>query len=122
MKLDSLHSVKKKDDIQVLREYLEKLKKLQREHNCKVLNEAKITITIDDNAQDKTQISAQARNKFVEQAREIGNFGDSNWTRQLVNGMKQAGVQGFNEIKEEESPVPRSEIQKLLNLIVGLVS
>lgn len=116
MKLNSLYSVKHKN---VLREYLEDLRRLVRQP--KVLNEAKITITIDDDDK-KPGISNEAREVFIQQAKEIGKFDDTAWIKDLVNGMKQAGVQGFNHIAEDEKPVSNREIRRLIGLLVDLVS
>ena len=120
MKLESLYS---RSNVDVLREYLSKLRKLKEEFERPVLNEAKITITIDD--QDNKYnvgIPIDARQKFVEQAKNIGNFGDNEWVEQLVNGMKQVGVQGFNNLCEEDKPATNKDIKALVGLLVDLVN
>lgn len=133
MKLSSLHSRSQKRDVEVLREYLEKLQTLQFKYGRRrVLNEAKITITIDD-AGAKTEpqvvnhhygsgIPESAKSQFIEQAKTIGNFGDAEWVEQLIRGMKQAGVQGFNEITEEEKPVSQKDMRQLIGLLVNLLN
>ena len=116
MKLQSLYE---KNNIQVLKEYLGVLKNLG--DNC--LTESKITITIDDKEELKVNgIPKEARDNFVEQAKSLGNFGDVDWINKLVNGMKQVGIQGFNEIVEDERPVTNKDIQRLIGILIELVS
>lgn len=122
MKLSSLYFKTPKRDVEVLKEYLEKLKDLQFRYGRKrVLAEAKITITID--SEEKAQgIPDIAKSQFIEQAKSIGNFENSDWVRQLINGMKQVGVQGFNEITEDEKPVTQREMKTLIGLLINLLN
>ena len=119
MKLSSLHSRTNKNDIRVLKEYLEKLKQLQIDPKS-ILKESKITITIDD---DKDPvISTEAKTQFVERAKSIGQFDNAEWVNQIINGMKQVGVQGFNKITEDEKPVTQKEMKQLVGLLVNLLN
>jgi len=112
MRLKKLHT----DDREVFLEYLRKLRSA---FGRVVLTEGhKITIEIDDEG----GISTSAKNEFVQQAEKLGNFDDPIWVEQLVNGMKQVGVQGMNTIGAEAMPVTRSEVKKLIEALVKLVN
>lgn len=104
------------NDRLVLKEYLNKLRRATRLSG--VLTEGhKITIEIDDSG----SITTDAKENFIKKAEELGNFDDPVWVEQLVNGMKQVGVQGLNKIDGDNSPVTRSEMKKLIGLLVNLL-
>jgi len=65
-------------------------------------------------------LDEQARQQFITDAQRIGNFTNSEWVDNVVNGMKQAGIHGFNEISEGERPVTQSEIRQLIELLVEM--
>jgi hypothetical protein len=119
MKLNSLY---KQTDTDILRRYLKDLRNLCESVKApnKILNEAKITITIDDD--HKVGISQDAKLEFVEKAKALGEFDNKEWVDGLIKSMEQAGVQGFHKICEEEKPVTNKQIQQLIGLLVNLVS
>jgi len=136
MRLEDLY---RQSDKGVFLEYSRKLSKFMFNSNPRVINEARITITVDDDAvkpsistpppeprvihhHHGSGIPEETKIKFIDGATKLGNFGDAEWVNQLLRGMKQAGVQGFNEIKEDESPVSRAEIRQLIGLLVNLIS
>tara|TARA_R100001244_G_scaffold25113_4_gene25568 strand:+ start:30964 stop:31338 length:375 start_codon:yes stop_codon:yes gene_type:complete len=122
MKLDKLY---KETDKKVFLEYMSKLQDYVLKSGAGVLNEAKITITIDDDEKNRG-IPEDTKVKFIDGAKELGNFKDNQWVEQMLKGMEQAGVQGararFNEIKEDDGPVSRSEVKQLLGLLINLIS
>lgn len=139
MKLERLYSLE--SDAQIFRKYLCKFKELYEStvKSGRLLNEAKITITIDDE-EKKPEIQLplpspepqvihhnyggipqEAKEKFIQAAQEIGNFGNPDWVNKLTNGLKQVGVQGLQPIKEEERPVTNKEIMQLISALVELV-
>lgn len=116
-----LHNLYKQTDFDILRQYLKKLRKLyESTHKSNILNESKITITIDDSNQ--VGISQDARVEFVEKAKALGEFDNKEWINSLIKSMEQAGVQGFHKICEEDKPVTNKQIQQLIGLLVDLVS
>lgn len=118
MKLHELHRLTNND---VLRRYLKDLRKLcESRENRKLLTEAKITITIDDD--HKVGISQDAKLEFVEKAKALGEFDNQEWVNGLIKSMEQAGVQGFGKICEDEKPVTNKQIQQLIGLLVNLIS
>ena len=118
-----LHKLFKLTDRDVLRCYLRDLRELCESTPVGIglLNESKITITIDD---DKPQIgiTQDAKLEFVEKAKELGQFNDQEWVNSLIKSMEQAGVQGFNKICEDEKPVTNKQVKQLIGLLVNLVS
>lgn len=120
MKLERLH---KPNHTDVLRQYLRDLRNLYESYAPeykRVLSEAKITITIDDD--QKINIDNNARSEFVEKAQKLGQFDNQEWVNNLVKSMEQAGVQGFNKICEDEKPVTTKQVQELIHLLVNLIS
>ena len=118
MKLDRLHKLTDQD---VFRRYLRDLRRLcESRENRKLLSEAKITITIDDD--HKVGISQDAKLEFVEKAKALGEFDNREWVNGLIKSMEQAGVQGFHKICEDEKPVTNKQIKQLIGLLVNLVS
>ena len=120
MKLQKLY---KQTDRDILRSYLKDLKALCEsvKKDGKLLNESKITITIDDDG-PKVGISQDAKLEFVEKAKELGEFENKEWVGSLIKSMEQAGVQGFNKICKDETPVTNKQIKELIRLLVNLVS
>lgn len=109
----------------VLRDYLVNLKKLYKStlNEHRILSESKITITIDDtDDKKKSGISVEAKEDFLEKAKALGNFDNADWVNQLLRSMKQAGVQGFNEICEDDRPATSKQIRQLITMLVDLVS
>jgi len=133
MRLNKLH----RDDQRVFTEYIHKLRRAL--NGPSVLSEQKITITIDTDEGKPQQVvspisapqpqivnptikvSEQAKTEFAKKIVELGNFEDPMWVEQLVNGMKQVGVQGLNPIQNRDRPVTRGEMKKLIEILVGLV-
>jgi hypothetical protein len=117
-----LHKLHKQTNADILRHYLKDLRNLYESSrkSDKVLNEAKITITIDDD--HKVGISQDAKLEFVEKAKALGQFDNQEWVDGLIKSMEQAGVQGFHKICEDEKPVTNKQIQHLIGLLVNLVS
>lgn len=128
-------------DRDILRRYMKDLRRLcESRENRKLLSEAKITITIDDDEKTPAPVvqappqivhhhhgggvglSTEARQKFIEKAKAIGDFDNEAWVNSLVKSMEQAGVQGFHKICEDEKPVTNKQIQQLIGLLVDLVS
>lgn len=79
-------------------------------------------VSVDPSIKATLNIARKARELFVEKAKKLGNFDDLVWVNQLIRGMKQAGVQGFNEINENERPVTSGEVIELINLLIDLIS
>ena len=119
MKLRHLYRSSDKD---IFLEYIDELRYFILKTDQHIINEAKITITIDDDEDNKFKIPKETREKFINGAKELGNFHNPEWLEQLLRGMKQAGVQGVNRITEEDGPVSRSEIKQLIALLVTLIS
>lgn len=123
MKLNSLHT--DLDDKIVLENYVRKLRGLFYSNN-KMLTEGKrIIVTteiIDDDDDDNIKITKEAKNEFVEKAKEIGDFGNPDWVKQIVNGLKQVGVQGCQPIAEDDRPVTNKEIKQLVGLLINLIT
>jgi len=120
--------------------YVRRLTKLweSRRRKRQVLLERKIVTTveiIDDDADPATagpraaaadqptiRISEAEKQDFIQKASAIGEYDNPDWVRQIVNGMKQAGVQGFNEFKNDERPVTRAEVQTIIEMLLDLIS
>jgi hypothetical protein len=114
MKLNSLFVNK---NVEIANKYISDLKKLKR---TSTLSESKITITIDDKP-ETPGISKEAKEVFIDKASKIGNFSNAEWVSKLVNGLKQVGVQGINEIVEDEHPVTNKDIRELIGLLIELI-
>lgn len=121
MKLNELH---KSGDKEILVTYLTKLKNFMSKNSGEYITESKKIIVTTEIVDDDegTSISPVAREEFVEKARSIGNFTDNAWVTQMVNGLKQVGVQGLNQIAEDDRPVTNKDIKQLIQLLVDLVS
>jgi len=123
MKLNHLHF---ESDADVLREYVSELRKLKSRSKPQVLSEAKRVIVtteiIDDNDDGGVKITQEAKNEFLDKAKEIGNFENPEWVNKLVNGLKQVGVQGLQPIKEEERPATNREVMQLITALIDLIS
>jgi len=120
-----LHRLHKYTDRDVLRCYLRDLRKLcESRENRKLISEAKITITIDDEEKQIHHggISSEAKQNFIEAARAVGDFDNKEWVDSLVRSMEQAGVQGFHKICEDEKPVTNKQVKQLIELLVDLVN
>lgn len=124
MKLQQLYKLSEND---ILRKYLKSLRNLCESRKYRrLLNEAKITITIDDvggnNIKPEIGITQDAKMEFVEKAKELGEFENEEWLNGLIKSMEQAGVQGFKEICEDEKPVTNKQMRQLISLLVNLIS
>lgn len=119
MKLDKLHAHGPKRNV-VFLEYISKLKKLNNREQQLLTEGKRVVVTteiIDDDEEQKL-----AKQQFIEQAENIGKFDDAGWVKQVINGLKQAGVQGINSISESERPVTAGEVRQLIEALVKLVS
>lgn len=104
----------------IFESYCDRLTKL----NHRSITEKKIIITTeidDDDDEDKVVINKQARDEFVDKAKQIGQFNNVEWVKQLVNGMKHAGVQGLNPLSDSDRPVTNNEIKQLILLLAKLL-
>ena len=122
MKLNSLHA--DPNDKTILENYVRKLRHLFYSNN-RMLTEGKrviVTTEIIDDDEDGIKITKEAKNEFIEKAKEIGEFGNVEWVKQIVNGLKQVGVQGCQPIAEDDRPVSNKEIKQLIGLLINLVS
>jgi len=138
MRLDLLHKKPKKAG--VLASYLKHLKSLMESTKYnRVLSERKITIEIDDSDENPKinsmpvihqspavsnmpSFGTTSKEEFIKKAQAIGDFNDPTWVSQLVNGMKQVGVQGLDHVASESQPVSRNDIKRLIGLLVDLVN
>lgn len=123
MKLNKLHQSCRIQN-RVFNEYVQQLTGLLNPNRGgrKLLTEGKkvvVTVDLDD---DDTTIKKEAKEQFIEQAKNIGQFDNTEWLKQLINGMKQAGVQGVSQISEGDRPVTMNEIRKLVSMLVTLIS
>lgn len=125
MKLNSLHNDRRHNV--VFENFIRKLKNLL---DKRVLSEGRKIITtveiVDDDPEPtisstKIDVPDHTRNEFIEKAKQLGEFENPIWVEQLVNGVKQAGVQGLDTVCDGDQPVSRSDIRKLIDLLVGLV-
>lgn len=124
MKLDKIHQSSRIQN-RVFNEYVSQLGQLlnPKRGGRKLLTEGKkIVVTVDLDDEDGTTIKKEAKEQFIEQAKNIGQFDNTEWLKQLINGMKQAGVQGVNQISEGDRPVTMNEIRKLVSMLVTLIS
>jgi hypothetical protein len=138
MKLRDLYE---QADTEVLNDYLKKLRRLCESTNRKIISEAKITITIDDDDKD-AQVSAkpeipqqpavinnhygsgftsEAKQDFISKAKAIGEFSNPEWVGKLLKSMEHTGVQGFNKICEDEQPVTNKQIRQLIGILIDLI-
>lgn len=120
MKLQPLYT---DNDKAVFESYLRKLENLRYSNN-KLLQESKrvvVTTEIIDDDEDDVKITKEAKNKFIEKAKEIGDFDNADWMKQIVNGLKQAGVQGCKPIAEDDRPVTNKDIKNLIGLLINLI-
>lgn len=107
----------------VLNEYLSRLRGLMSPKGSRLLNEGKkVVVTVDLDDDGETGIKKEAKEQFIEQAKSIGQFDNVEWLKQLVNGMKQAGVQGVSQITEGDRPVTMNEVKQLIQMLVNLIS
>jgi len=118
MKLNSLY--KHRDQV-LLESYLNGLSK--KLFGKKLLMEGKrVVVTTEIIDDDDVKITKEAKEEFIEKAKEIGNFDDSEWIGHIVNGLKQAGVQGMGHIAEDDKPVSNKDVRQLISLLVNLIS
>lgn len=121
MKLDSIHKPRRVD--KVFNEYVERLEGLLHQRQSKLLTEGKkVVVTVDLDDDGETGLKKEAKTQFIEQAKNIGQFDNVEWLKHLINGMKQAGVQGVSQITEGDRPVTMNEIQSLIQMLVNLIS
>ncbi len=121
MKLNELH---KSGDKEILVNYLTRLKNLMSKNSGEYLTESKkiiVTTEIVDD-EERNNISPVAREEFVNKAKALGNFTDNTWVNQMINGLKQVGVQGMNQISEDDKPVTNKDIKQLIQMLIDLVS
>jgi hypothetical protein len=97
MKLDQLFNSSRKSH--VFNEYISELKKIVSEDRVLLEN---------------------VNEDIVDQAIAAGNFENPQWTRQLINGLKQVGVHGLN-IPEEDRPITLGEMKKVIVLLLDLI-
>ena len=134
MRLNNLHN--KRRDKFIALEYINKLNKLIKPTLCegrKIITTVEI---VDD--EETTQVvqpipsqpqiinptidvSETARNEFIEKAKLLGEFTNPTWVEQVVNGMKQVGVQGLDTVMDGDQPVTRNEMNKFVGLLVDLI-
>lgn len=120
MKLDQLYGGQRSQN-RVFREYVERLKNLAKKPQ--ILAEGKrVVVTTEIIDDDEDGPNKEAKEKFINQAQQIGQFGDPEWVKQLVNGMKQAGIHGVNGIAPESRPVTVAEVRELINLLIELIN
>jgi hypothetical protein len=122
MKLDDIHKSSRVQN-RVFNEYVQQLGQLlnPKRGGRKLIAEGKkIVVTVD--LDDDGTIKKEAKEQFIEQAKSIGQFDNADWLKQLINGMKQAGVQGVSQISEGDRPVTMNEIRKLVSMMVALIS
>lgn len=120
MKLNKIHESSRITN-KVLNEYLSQLRKLMNPKGGLLTEGKKVIVTIEDD--DEGTIKKEAKEQFIEQAKNIGQFDNTEWLKQLLNGMKQAGIQGVNsQIAESDRPVTMGEIRKLVEMLVSLIS
>ena len=123
MKLDKIHQSTRIQN-RVFNEYVSQLGQLlnPRRGGRKVLSEGKKVVVTVDLDGDDTTITKEAKEEFISKAKSIGQFDNAEWLKQLINGMKQAGVQGVGQISESDRPVTMGEIRKLVEMLVTLIS
>lgn len=118
MKLKRLHS----SDYEVFLEYFNKLKRLvNAKKNRKLLSEGKrviVTTEIIDDDDDDPKV----KEELITKAKEIGSYDNPEWTKQVINGLKQAGVQGIDQIPDDDRPVTNREIKKVIDLLINLIN
>lgn len=113
----------------VLREYGHRLNRLWEKYQSSqpLMEGRKIVTTVEIHDDDEKQVAPQvhianldeqARQQFISDALSIGNFNNAEWVDSIVNGMKQAGIHGCNEIAESDRPVTQAEIRKLIELLI----
>jgi hypothetical protein len=122
MKLDNIHGPQKVTSSRVFNEYITRLDGLVNGHGPRLLTEGKkviVTVDLDD---DDGSIKKEAKEAFIEQAKSIGQFDNAQWVKQLINGLKQTGVQGVDHITEGDRPVTMNEVKQLIQMLVNLIS
>jgi hypothetical protein len=121
MRLDNIHNQDiMTPDRMILEQYVKRLKGLLYSPSG-VLTEGKrvvVTTEILDDDDPKTQV---AKEEFIEKAKKIGDFDNPEWLERMVNGLKQAGVQGLNEVKEGEQPATTKDFKELIGLLVEYI-
>lgn len=123
MKLNNLYEPFKRNN--EYKNYMRKLTNLYESYvkSNRLLSEAKITITIDDdNNNYKVGLPPNIKNDFIAKAKAIGDFDNKEWVDNLIKSMEQAGVQGFNKICERDTPVTSSQIKQLIELLIELIN
>lgn len=127
MKLEKLFNHGPKRNV-IFLEYISRLKKLCEQESTleqlaqQVLTEGKRVVVTTEIIDDDEEKKEQAKQQFIEQAQNIGKFDDSGWVKQVINGLKQAGVQGVNSIAESERPVTAGQVRQLIEALVQLIS
>lgn len=119
MRLDHLFQP---TDKEVLDSYLTSLRKLTRRRYLAEGKKVIVTTEIVDDDDESVKISKEAKEEFVQKAKAIGEFQNPDWVKQVVNGLKQVGVQGVSSISEAERPITNQEIKQLITLLIDLVS
>lgn len=123
MKLNSIHRPAKVTPNRVFNEYITRLDALINGEGPRLLTEGKkVIVTVDLDDDDESAIKKEAKEAFIEQAKSIGQFDNAQWVKQLINGLKQTGVQGANHIAEGDRPVTMNEMKQLIQMLVNLIS
>lgn len=123
MKLNDIHKPLKVTPSRVFNEYMSRLDRLINGDGPHLLTEGKkVVVTVDLDDEDGSTIKNEAKAEFIEQAKSIGQFDNAQWVKQLINGLKQTGVQGVQHIAEGDRPVTMGEVRQLIQLLVNLIS
>lgn len=123
MRLDDIHKPVKATQSRVFNEYVARLDALINGRSSRLLTEGKkVVVTVDLDDDGETGLKKEAKEQFIEQAKSIGQFDNVEWLKHLVNGMKQAGVQGVSQITEGDRPVTMGEVKQLIQMLVNLIS
>lgn len=123
MKLNAIHRPAKVTPNRVFNEYVARLDELINGNGPRLLTEGKkVVVTVDLDDDDGSTIKNEAKKEFIEQAKSIGQFDNAQWVKQLINGLKQTGVQGVTHIAEGDRPVTMNEVKQLIQMLVNLIS
>ena len=132
MRLDNIHNQDiMTPDRMILEQYIQRLKGLMKSPSG-VLTEGKVVVVVDDDGPKEKVIERYygnsdnpqnqvAREEFIEKAKQLGNFDNPDWVERMINGLKQAGVQGLNPIQEEDKPVTNKDLKQLIGMLVEYI-
>lgn len=122
MKLDNIHGPQKVTSSRIFNEYMARLDNLVNNGSRLLMEAKKIVVTTEIIDDEDGTIKKEAKEEFIEQAKNIGQFDNAQWVKQLINGLKQTGVQGINHIAEGDRPVTMNEVKQLIQMLVTLIS